>query len=94
MEPRVTYKYRRAVMKNTPNKLGPIVGPFVVIAALLCCVFPLLLASGISLAFLRGVWPWVGAALVLLGVVGFIFYLKHRRQVRHSDRKQEPERYL
>jgi Na+-driven multidrug efflux pump len=82
-------------MKDARNRsVGPILGPLVVIAALLCCVFPLLLASGISLAFLRGVWPWVGVGLVVLGVIGFIFYLRHRRRAHHQDNKQEPERYL
>ncbi len=43
---------------------------------LLCCGLPLLLLSGFSLSFLTPRWPLLGAALAVLGVVGFIWYLK------------------
>lgn len=52
--------------------------PFVVFALLhlLCCGIPLLLLSGVSLAFLAPSWPVVGGAFAVLGLVGFIWYLK------------------
>jgi hypothetical protein len=43
---------------------------------LLCCGIPLLLLSGVSLAFLAPSWPVAGAVLAILGVVGFVWYLK------------------
>lgn len=43
---------------------------------LLCCGIPLLLLSGISLGFLTGRWPVVGTILGVLGIVGFVWYLK------------------
>ncbi len=45
---------------------------------LLCCGVPLLLLSGVSLAFLAPHWPAIGVALAVLGVVGFVWYLKRR----------------
>jgi hypothetical protein len=42
----------------------------------LCCGIPLLILSGVSLAFLRPAWPVIGSVLAALGVVGFIWYLK------------------
>jgi hypothetical protein len=43
---------------------------------LLCCGIPLLLLSGVSLSFIAPHWPWVGAGLAILGLVGFVWYLK------------------
>lgn len=43
---------------------------------LLCCGVPLLLLSGVSLSFVAPQWPPIGAGLAVLGVVGFIWYLK------------------
>lgn len=52
--------------------------PFAAFAVLhlVCCGIPLLLLSGMSLAFLVPSWPVAGAVLAVLGVVGFIWYLK------------------
>ena len=56
----------------------PVWGLIGVFAALhlLCCGVPLLLLSGVSLAFLVPHWPVIGVALVILGAVGFVWYLK------------------
>ncbi|TDX28381.1 hypothetical protein DFO67_11081 [Modicisalibacter xianhensis] len=43
---------------------------------LLCCGIPLLLLSGVSLAFLFPIWPVVGGVVAVIGVIGFIWYLK------------------
>jgi membrane protein implicated in regulation of membrane protease activity len=43
---------------------------------LLCCGIPLLLLSGVSLAFLAPTWPVVGVTFAIIGIVGFIWYLK------------------
>jgi hypothetical protein len=43
---------------------------------LLCCGIPLLLLSGVSLAFLVPSWPVAGGIIAVLGVIGFIWYLK------------------
>lgn len=42
----------------------------------LCCGLPLLLLSGVSLAAIFPAWPVLGAILALLGIVGFIWYLR------------------
>ena len=42
----------------------------------LCCGVPLLLLSGVSLAFIAPYWPVAAGVLALLGVVGFVWYLK------------------
>lgn len=42
----------------------------------LCCGIPLLLLSGVSLATLVPSWPVAGGMLAVLGVVGFIWYLR------------------
>lgn len=41
-----------------------------------CCGVPLLLLSGVSLAFLAPLWPIAAGVLAVLGVVGFAWYLK------------------
>ncbi len=53
-------------------------GTVLVFAALhiLCCGVPLLLLSGVSLAFLVPLWPVAGAILAVVGVIGFAWYLK------------------
>lgn len=43
---------------------------------LLCCGIPLLLLSGVSLAFLVPSWPIIGVVVAVIGVIGFIWYLK------------------
>jgi hypothetical protein len=42
----------------------------------LCCGVPLLLLSVVSFQFIVPWWPVLGTALMVLGVVGFIWYLK------------------
>ncbi|MDP9414437.1 MAG: hypothetical protein M3Q08_10195 [Pseudomonadota bacterium] len=42
----------------------------------LCCGLPLLLLSGVSLATIFPSWPVIGAILAVLGVVGFVWYLR------------------
>lgn len=42
----------------------------------LCCGVPLLILSGVSLAFLRPAWPVMGGILAVFGIVGFIWYLR------------------
>lgn len=39
-----------------------------------CCGLPLLLISGVSLAFLTPYWPVAAGILTVLGVVGFVWY--------------------
>ena len=54
-------------------------GRAVVLFAILhfiCCGLPLLLLSGVSLAFLAPLWPVAAGMLAVLGVVGFAWYLK------------------
>jgi hypothetical protein len=67
--------------------------PFILFAILhlVCCGIPLLLLSGISLAFLVPSWPLAGAALAVLGVIGFIWYLKRGCPTcpRNEGRKAE-----
>ncbi len=41
-----------------------------------CCGLPLLLLSGVSLAFLAPYWPIAAGVLAVLGVVGFVCYLR------------------
>lgn len=43
---------------------------------LLCCGIPLLMLSGVSLTFLMPTRPVMGALLAVVGVIGFISYLK------------------
>lgn len=53
-------------------------GAFLMVAILhiLCCGIPLLVLSGVSLTFLAPAWPLWGGALAVLGVVGFVWYVK------------------
>lgn len=43
---------------------------------LLCCGLPLLLLAGVSFTFVSPVWPIAGGGLIVLGIVGFIWYAK------------------
>lgn len=43
---------------------------------LLCCGIPLLLLAGISFKFVSPAWPVVGGILIVLGLVGFVWYMK------------------
>lgn len=43
---------------------------------LLCCGIPLLMFSGLSLTFLAPHRPFIGGVLAVLGLVGFVWYLK------------------
>lgn len=43
---------------------------------LLCCGLPLLFLAGVSFTFVSPVWPMAGGILIVLGVVGFIWYAK------------------
>lgn len=43
---------------------------------LLCCGVPLLLLAGVSFKFVSPVWPLAGAALIALGIGGFVWYAK------------------
>lgn len=51
---------------------------FILFAVLhfVCCGLPLLLLSGVSLAFLAPLWPVAATVLAVLGVVGFVWYLR------------------
>lgn len=53
-------------------------GSMLVIAVLhmFCCGIPLLLLSGVSLAFVLPYWPVAAGTFALLGIVGFVWYLK------------------
>ncbi|MCJ8166018.1 hypothetical protein MKJ04_14320 [Pontibacter sp. E15-1] len=62
-------------MENSNNKGNKAFILFGVLH-LLCCGIPLLLLSGVSLAFLTPTWPVAGATLAVVGVIGFIWYLK------------------
>lgn len=42
----------------------------------LCCGLPLLLLSGVSLATIFPSWPVIGAVVAVLGIVGFVWYLR------------------
>lgn len=61
---------------ESSNRLGAFW--LVALLHLVCCGIPLLLLSGISLAFLVPSWPLAGGALAVLGIVGFVWYLKRR----------------
>ncbi len=41
-----------------------------------CCGLPLLLLSGVSLAFLAPLWPIAAGTLAAIGAVGFAWYLR------------------
>jgi hypothetical protein len=58
------------------RRRGRAVVVFFAVLHMLCCGVPLLLLSAVSLQFLVPWWPLVGVTLMVLGVVGFIWYLK------------------
>jgi hypothetical protein len=62
-----------------PRALGFLLAVVLVI----CCALPFLLASGVSLAFIKPYWPLIGGALAIAGVVGFIWYVKRGWPRRH-----------
>ena len=43
---------------------------------LLCCGVPLLVLSGVSLGVLFPKWPVAAAVLAVVGVVGFVWYVR------------------
>lgn len=50
----------------------------------LCCGIPLLLLSGVSLAALFPSWPVTGGILAVLGIVGFLWYVRKGRAARQG----------
>ncbi len=62
-------------MVNAPRERW---GWVVVVAVLpvVCCGIPLLVLSGVSLGFVLPQWPVLGVLLAVLGLVGFLWYLK------------------
>lgn len=54
----------------------------------LCCGLPLLLLSGVSLATILPSWPMLGGALAVLGIVGFVWYLRNGCTTCPSDPKR------
>lgn len=62
-------------MKNQGSGEGKM---FLIFAVLhvFCCGIPLLLLSGVSLAFLAPAWPVIGVVVAVIGVIGFMWYLK------------------
>jgi hypothetical protein len=43
---------------------------------LICCGLPLLLLSGVSLAFIAPYWPVLAGVVAVLGAIGFVWYLR------------------
>ncbi len=65
-------------MTPTDDQAGGSGRNFILFAVLhfVCCGLPLLLLSGVSLAFLAPLWPVAAGVLAVLGVVGFVWYLR------------------
>lgn len=63
-------------MKNRVSGDSKLAVAVFAILHILCCGIPLLLLSSVSLAFLVPSWPVIGSILAVLGVIGFIWYLK------------------
>lgn len=61
---------------NNEKKTGAEAVALFAMLHLLCCGIPLLLLSGVSLAFVRPAWPVIGLLLAALGIAGFVWYLK------------------
>jgi hypothetical protein len=61
---------------ETARRQGRAAVVFFAVLHMLCCGVPLLLLSAVSLQFLVPWWPLVGTSLMVLGVAGFIWYLK------------------
>jgi hypothetical protein len=74
---------------ETARRQGRAALVFFAVLHMLCCGVPLLLLSGVSLQFLVPWWPLVGTTLMVLGVVGFIWYLKRGCATcpRHEGRR-------
>ncbi len=58
---------------------------FAVIAVLLCCGAPFLLAAGVSLSLVWLSWPVIGLVVLVLGLAGSIWYIKRRRTTSPHD---------
>lgn len=43
---------------------------------ILCCGIPLLLLAGVSFSVAWPTWPAVGGVLMVLGIVGFVWYMR------------------
>lgn len=54
---------------------------------LFCCGIPLLLLTGVSFNFVWPTWPVIGAVLMVLGVVGFVWYIKRGCVTLPSQRR-------
>jgi hypothetical protein len=65
-------------MDHQPEQKKPSSAAFILFAILhlLCCGIPLLLLAGVSFTFIWPTWPVIGAALMALGIVGFVWYMK------------------
>ncbi|MBA9079083.1 hypothetical protein [Rufibacter quisquiliarum] len=72
-ENRFSKQYYAIRMKSENKSSWGMVGLFALLH-LICCGLPLLLLSGLSL--LMPSWPVIGIAVAVLGIVGFIWYLK------------------
>jgi hypothetical protein len=48
----------------------------VAVAHFIFCCLPLLLLSGVSLAFIAPYWPLAAGVLAVMGVIGFVWYFK------------------
>lgn len=66
-------------------------GPGILLAAvlLLCCAIPFLLASGVSIVFIKPYWPLAGSALAIAGAVAFIWYVIRGWPKRKRDKRGE-----
>jgi hypothetical protein len=60
----------------TVNAMCLLISVKTVVFEVLCCGIPLLLLSGVSPAFLMPSWPVMGGLFAVVGVIGFIWYLK------------------
>lgn len=52
---------------------------FAFFAVLLCCGLPFLLVAGASAGLVWLSWPVIGAVLMVLVLVGFVWYIRRRR---------------
>lgn len=57
----------------------------VAVLHLLCCGIPLLILSGVSLGFVFPQWPVVAVVLAVVGVAGFLWYLKRGCATCHRN---------
>jgi hypothetical protein len=65
-------------MDHQPEQDKPSPRAFILFALLhlLCCGIPLLLLAGVSFTLVWPTWPVIGAVLMVLGIVGFTWYMK------------------